>query len=294
MKAFLVVNPTSVDSIDELQAALATQCADRGWEAPVTIETTAEDPGTGQARRALEQGADLVLSCGGDGTVRCVATGMAGSGVPLAILPAGTGNLLARNLDLPLDVEEALLLAFDGVDRPLDVGRVGDGQECFVVMAGVGFDAQMMEDAPATLKSRVGWPAYIVSGVKHLRGSSMRLRLTLDNQPPRHRYARMVLVGNVGTLQGGLELLPDALPDDGLLDVVVLAPSGISDWARIVTRLVRRSKQEDERVERFTARRVAITVQHSTPSQLDGDPVGETRSMVCEIAPGALVVRVKP
>ncbi len=296
MKAFLVVNPTSVDTLDELKNALVALCADRGWEVPVTIETTAADPGTGQARRAVSEGADLVLSCGGDGTVRCVATGMAGSGVPLGILPAGTGNLLARNLDLPLDVDEALELAFDGVDRLLDVGRVGEGdeRECFVVMAGVGFDAEMMKDAPAALKSHVGWPAYVVSGVKHLRGSAMRLSLTIDDQPQIARRARMVLVGNVGTLQGGLELLPDARPDDGLLDVVVLAPSGMADWVRIVTRLIRRSKTEDQRVERFTGRRISIAVQRSTPSQLDGDPVGDARSMICEIAPGALVVRVKP
>lgn len=295
MKAYLVVNPTADGAGDTLRTSVEKQCADRGWEPPTVLETSTDGdgpPGAQEAARAVAEGADLVLSYGGDGTVRAVVCGLAGSGVPLGILPAGTGNLLARNLEMPLDVDEALTVAFDGVDRPIDVGRTGDKGECFVVMAGLGFDAQMMADAPTALKHRVGWLAYLVSGARHLRGESHRVTLTLDDKAPIVRHARMVLVGNVGTLQGGLDLLPDAVPDDGTLDLVVLSPTGFTDWVRVVSRLIRRSKDEDSRVERFRAREVRIDVRHGWEAQLDGDPMGKRRSMTASVEPGALVIRV--
>jgi len=157
----LVVNPTKVDDFAQLQATVSEQCARRGLPEPVVLETTESDTGAGAAHDAVRRGAQLVLVAGGDGTVQAVCGGLAGSGVVLGILPLGTGNLLARNLDLPLELDPALAVALGGRERRLDLATasIGDRDPVhFAVMAGVGFDAEMMVDAPAGLAGvrRVG------------------------------------------------------------------------------------------------------------------------------------------
>lgn len=293
----LIVNPTKVGDVGRLHRRVAKRCRVHGRSEPVVLLTTREDPGEGLARAAVRDGAGLVLSAGGDGTVMSVARGLAGTGVPLGVLPVGTGNVLARNLDLPLTLIEALEVALTGAERCIDLGIVNTDTrpaEAFTVMAGVGFDAAMVADAPSRLKAAVGWPAYVVSGVRHLRDESMAVELRLDGAPPVTRWARSVIVGNVGMLQAGLRLLPDARPDDGLLDVVVLSPRRLGDWARVVLRLALRRGTPDRDVERFQVRRVELRVPSPQPSEMDGETPGDVRCMLIEVAPRALVVRVRP
>jgi YegS/Rv2252/BmrU family lipid kinase len=295
VKAFIVVNPTKVDDPEQLRTTVSKHCADAGWDDPVVIETTADDPGGGMARDAVSQGADLVLSAGGDGTGMAIAEALSGGGVPLGILPMGTGNLLARNLGLPLGLDDAIEVALTGRDRTIDLGSVsadGGKPSVFAVMIGVGFDAAMMADAPEGVKDKLGWPAYIVSGAKHLRDRPITVGLKVDDQAPVSRHVRSVIVGNVGTLQGGLQLLPDAAPDDGMLDVVVLQPTRVIDWLRVVGRLIARRKKEDSELERFRGKRIEIRMRRPHPSQLDGDAQGDVSTMVVDVTPAALVVRV--
>lgn len=291
-----MLNPTKVVSAASLRRRVAHGCRTRGWEEPVVLETTVQDPGQQMVRQAVTQGAGLVLSAGGDGTVMAVARGLAHSGVPLGVLPMGTGNLLARNLDLPLDVQAALDVALDGRSRRLDMGLLSTGRdgpaEGFAVMAGIGFDAAMMADAPVGLKAVAGWAAYVVSGARHLRDRPLSVELQVDDRGPLRRSARSVVVGNVGTLQAGLRLMPAAAPDDGLLDVVVLSPLRLRDWLRVVVRLASRRPGPDPDVERFQGRRVQVRACGAQPLQLDGDPAGETDLLVAEVDPGALLVRV--
>jgi diacylglycerol kinase family enzyme len=224
---------------------------------PRLVPTTADDPGEGQAREAVAAGAGLVLVAGGDGTVRAAAQGLAGSGVPLGILPQGTGNLLARNLEIPHDDADAALdVALTGADRTLDLGRLDDGT-MFAVMAGTGFDARMMREAPEGLKGVLGWPAYIVGGARGLRRSRVHVQVALDDEPPRAAVVRSVLVGNVGQLQGGLELLPDAAPDDGVLDIALVAPRNPKDWVVLIGRALTRRHRPDRRLELLRAGRSA-------------------------------------
>ncbi len=296
MKGVLVVNPTSTD-VAGLRRRVARRCRDLGCPEPTVLLTTAEDPGEGLTRAAVAAGAEYVLCAGGDGTVRSVARGLAHTDVPMGVLPVGTGNLLARNLGLPLDLEAALVVALSGQPRRIDMGRVSTGarvREGFTVMAGLGFDAAMMADASPGLKSAVGWPAYLVSGARHLRDRPMAIELRVDGGPPHLSPARGVVVGIVGTLQAGLRLLPDAQPDDGLLDVVVLSPHRLTDWVRMVLRLVLRPRKPDRAVHRFQGRRLELTVDRPAPGQLDGDGVGEIADMLIDIDPGALLVRCGP
>jgi diacylglycerol kinase (ATP) len=150
----------------------------------------------------------------------------------------------------------------------------------------------MMRDAPERLKKALGWPAYIVSAGKHLRGRGIRISLTIDDGRPMHRRVRTVVVGNVGRLQGNIPLLPDAEPDDGILDVVVIATRNLVDWARVTGRVIRRADIPDRRIERFTATHVLIEASRAQPRQLDGDVIEEGRHMDIRIEPGALQVMV--
>jgi YegS/Rv2252/BmrU family lipid kinase len=291
-RAAVVHNPTKVTDLPALKRRVEPVMAQAGWEPPLWLETTVEDPGAGMAKEAVEQGCDVVFVAGGDGTVMAAATTLAGTGVPLAILPTGTGNLLARNLDLPFTDEGACLrIGLSGRTRAIDVGAVEDRR--FVVMAGLGFDAAMMRDAPEGLKKTVGWPAYVVSATKHLRGRGIRVTLTLDDAEPLQRRVRTVVVGNVGKLQGNIPLLPDAVPDDGVLDVVVIATRNVLDWARVGTRVLRRADVPDRRMERFTARHIVVEASESQPRQLDGDVIEDGRRLDIQVEAGALLVKVR-
>jgi len=179
-RAAVVYNPLKVPDLAGMTARVESFMARAGWAEPLWLETTLDDPGLGMCQRAMHDECDVVFVCGGDGTVMAAVTALAGCGLPLAILPAGTGNLLARNLDLPLaDEEEALRIGTSGRTVAIDVGAVENRK--FAVMAGMGFDAATMRDAPERLKRAVGWPAYLVSGAKHLRGRRIRVTVTIDD-----------------------------------------------------------------------------------------------------------------
>ena len=214
---------------------------------------------------------------------------LAGSGLPVAIIPVGSGNLLARNLGIPLGLDDSLATAVGGVDRRIDLGRVDD--QPFAVMAGMGFDAAMMADTTEGMKRVVGWPAYVASGLRHLRDPVMRMRLRIDDGPTLRRSARTVLVGNVGQLEGGLELLPDAEADDGLLDVIIVAPRTLRDWLRVAYRIVRHRKH-DRHLERLRGATISIEADRSVPRQMDGEVIAEGRRIDVRVEPGALLVRV--
>jgi diacylglycerol kinase (ATP) len=257
------------------------------------LETTREDPGQGQTAKAVAEGADLVLAQGGDGTVMACVTGLAGTGVPLAVLPGGTGNLLATNFDIPSDLEGAVEVALEGDRVRLDVAALDDDR--FVVMGGVGFDAAMLRDADPKLKERLGAVAYVLSGFKHLRRRATRFRLRLDDRPPLERIGQGVLVGNLGRLQGGLPVMPDARPDDGLLDVAVLQTRTVGDWLVLAVRVLLRRRRKDPQLEVFCARRVEIDCDRPQPVERDGDPLDTPRDhLVIEVVPGALTLCVPP
>jgi YegS/Rv2252/BmrU family lipid kinase len=254
------------------------------------LETTPEEPGQGLTAKAVAEGVDLVMAQGGDGTVMACVTGLAGTNVPLAVLPGGTGNLLATNFDIPADLDGAVEVALSGDRARLDVAAMDDDR--FVVMGGIGFDAAMLRDADPRLKEHLGAVAYVLSGVKHLRRRATRFRLRLDDRPPIERTGQGVLVGNLGRLQGGLPVMPDARPDDGLLDVAVLQTHTVLDWLALAARVLLR-RRRDPQLESFQARRVEIDCDRPQPVERDGDPLDIPRDhLVIEVVPAALTLCV--
>lgn len=281
-------------------------------------ETGEDDPGLGAARGAVEAGADVVLAAGGDGTVRAVAEHLAESGAraELGIIPLGTGNLLARNLGVPLkDLTAAFERALTGEAIPLDIGwaRLAvdgetDGKRyAFAVMAGFGIDAHMITETDDDLKDRAGWLAYVESLGRALSASEViDIRLSGQNLEPSDEQAHTLLIGNCGSLQGGMTLLPDADPSDGELDLLVLSADSIPGWADTMRNLVwdnglRRllspsSSDEDQAKssDSATHRRITeLTVELDEPRvfEADGDALGETSRVEISVQPGAVQVR---
>ncbi|MBG0560254.1 diacylglycerol/lipid kinase family protein [Actinoplanes aureus] len=288
-RSAVVVNPAKVPDLDHLREIVGEGLAKAGWPEPKWYRTTPEDPGRGQARQAISDGAELVFACGGDGTVTSVVTALAGTDVALAVLPAGTGNLLAANLGLGTDPETGLEVALEGGRRRIDVGVIDD--RCFVVMAGMGFDAQMLEDTSERAKKHLGWLAYVGGGAKHLLDRPMRARIRLDGGPPMPRRPKAVIVGNVGRLQGGVRLLSKAEPDDGKLNVAILSPGNLAHWAQLAWAVLRRQDRVPL-METYTASRVEIYSNRAQSRQLDGDLIAPGKAMKIHVRPRALLLCV--
>jgi YegS/Rv2252/BmrU family lipid kinase len=286
----VVFNPsTGGDGADgrreRIRKALAEAGVDVEWQ-----ETTADDPGRGQAERAVAGGAEMVIACGGDGTVMACATALAGGDVPLGVLPLGTGNLVAANFDIPNDLDEALEIALVCRRRRIDVGAFESDR--FVIMAGMGIDAAMLRDTDHGLKARIGPLAYVMGAARNLRRPRRRYRIRLDDREPITRAGQGVLVGNLGRLQGGLPALPDAVPDDGLFDIAVIRTRNLADWGAVLVRAVFRRRQPRPLVETFRARRVELHCDRPQPVERDGDPVDPRQDMTVEVVPEALTLAV--
>ena len=284
-----VVNGSLVRGSGHPLALCREVAARHGWRAEFLVTEKAE-AGVEAANSAALDGADLVVAVGGDGTVRGCAEGLAGTGVPLAVVPHGSANLLARTLRIPGQPRAALAVALDssGVDRTIDLATA-DGMP-FTAMAGMGLDAAVV--AGTKMKHHLGWVAYAISGAVHLTLAPTRFTIRLDDGALFEREARSVVVGNSGLLPGGFRLLPDARLDDGVLDVGVLAPHGPFGWTRLATRVLTHSHHQDRMLERFQARKVEITTQAPLPREVDGELVLAGQSLTVIIQPSALTVRM--
>ena len=319
----VVYNPLRVDDLDDAQATVAKACADNGWAEPRWVETTAEETGEKQAREAVRDGADVVASLGGDGTVRAVASALVGTDVALGLLPGGTGNLLARNLGVPVgSLDDAARALVEGRDRRIDVGAVrladdlpepesshatkdspagvADDEEVFLVMAGFGLDGEIMADTDEKVKEAVGWVAYVLAAFKKVSGRGFTAEVKAQGSEgvvgarssDVSKHARAVIVGNCGTLQGGVELMPEAKLDDGMLDAVVLAPRGAFGWMSVLADVATRHRAGHQRLDRLVAAGLTVEAQRPVEAEIDGDPVGPHRALAARVIPSSLVVRV--
>ena len=322
LHAAVVYQPMKTD-VAALRAAVAEAEARAGWAPTQWYETDEHDAGVEAAKRAVSERAAVVLGSGGDGTIRAIAEGLARTGVPLALVPQGTGNLLARNLGVPLgDMDAVVEAAFFGRKRTLDLGRMtivrpgadgrpGDEEEhVFLVLAGMGLDARAIQATRSKLKKAVGWLAYVDAGVRTMmKESRLNIRYSVDGSPMRPLTVYTVMIGNCGQLPGGVLLIPDAKIDDGVLDVVALRPLGRFSWLRIWNKIgwengvLRRTKvgrqiidlvNDTRNVLYVRAKRYGVEVRKPEPIQLDGDDFGLAIAAHGVVDPGALVVQVLP
>jgi diacylglycerol kinase (ATP) len=286
-----VVNGTLAKTSGRFLSLCRATAAEAGWT-PEFLVTDKAGSGTEAAKNAVCSGTDLVIAAGGDGTVRSCAEGLAGTDVPMGIVPIGTGNLLARTLGIPVHPGAALDVALDArhntKDERIDLATA-DGIP-FTAMAGMGLDAAVV--AATKLKHRFGWLAYAMSGAVHLAIPPVPFSIRIDDGPTMTREARSVVVGNSGLLPGGFTLLPQARVNDGLLDVGVLAPRGPFGWVQVATRVLTHSRSQDRHLERIQVRKVEITACAALPREVDGEIVAPARTLTVLVHPAALVVRV--
>lgn len=313
--AAVVYHPHKTD-LAALRASVAERERSTGWAHTRWYETSADDAGLAATRQALDDGATLVLASGGDGTIRAVAEVLRGSGIPLAIVPQGTGNLLARNLGMPLGhIDDAVHAAFSGHNKPIDLGVLNIVREdesvsthAFLVLAGMGLDARTISTTSSTLKKRLGWLAYVDAGMRTMmKDRPLQIHYSVDQSPVKSLDVYTVMIGNCGLMPGGVLLIPDAKLDDGKLDVVALRPLGAFSWLRIWNKIgwengVLRKTQAGRRIidlvndtKSVTYSRAdtyALSVDRPEPIQLDGDDFGLALAVSGRVDPGSLLVRV--
>jgi diacylglycerol kinase family enzyme len=313
--AAVIYNPIKVD-LEVLRAAVTSEAEAAGWGETLWLETSVEDVGQEVTAQALAKGVDVIIAAGGDGTVRAVAEAARGKGTPVALLPSGTGNLLARNLHLTLnDLPGSVRSAFTGVDRPIDLGVIdieradqSRDRHAFVVMAGMGIDAKMIKNTDDDLKAKAGVAAYVQAIVKSLRDpDELNIRFQLDGGQRERATVHTLIIGNCGSLPANILLMPDAVIDDGLFDVMMTRPGGLFGWIRVwamvawTNGVVRRtsfgrrlagehrnsSKLRYETGKRFTAR-----LTKPDEIELDGDTFGQAVAFQAWVDAGSLLVRV--
>ena len=245
-----------------------------------------------KVRRAVENGAELVFVWGGDGMVQRCVDELAGSSVAIAIVPAGTANLLAGNLGIPQDITEAVRIGLHGARRRLDLGRLNG--EHFAVMAGAGFDAAMIDDADRKLKRKAGRLAYLGTAVRHVSDDPVPTRIRLDGKDWFEGDATCVLLGNVGTITGGIDAFHDARPDDGLLEVGVATARGAFQWARTLGRMALGRSEQSPFVRVARARKIRVRLGAPMMYELDGGAREPVTKLKARVVPAAVTVCVDP
>lgn len=300
-KIAVILNPIK-SGANDARTFILRSASLAGLPEPLFMETTRQDPGYSQARQALEYGADVVLVGGGDGTVRAVAEILRHTQVPLGVIPLGTGNLLARNLQMDVnDIHGNVETALFGHQRHIDTATMAiensitgtSSVHTFLVIAGIGMDAEVVGDTNASLKKSLGWLAYSEAGVRHLPGRRKKVSIAMDDQIRQQRKVRSVLFANCGLLPGGIDFIPGALIDDGVLDVVVVSPRSALGWIAVGVKIALRHTGRLSVIDFYRARSVTIRTAVPEETQLDGDPLGKATTVTVAVEPKALLVRVK-
>lgn len=270
----------------ELREELARQ----GVEDPLWGEVSKSKAAPAEVRNAIDAGAELIFVWGGDGMVqRCIDV-IAGTDTALAIVPAGTANLLATNLEIPQDIEQAVAIGLRGERRKLDVGRFNG--ERFGVMAGAGFDASMIQQADGGLKDRFGRVAYVWAGSKSLRAKPFKAKIAIDGTSWYSGNASCILVGNVGRLFGGIEVFENARPDDGRLEIGVVNADGVTDWVRTLARTALGHADRSPLVRATSAKKIEVKLDRKVLYEVDGGDRVKVKSFKIKVEPTAVIVCV--
>ena len=272
--------------LPELRKVLAAE----GVTAPLWYEVAKSRHAPEDARRAAARGVDVMFVWGGDGTVQRCIDAVEGTDTAVAILPAGTANLLAMNLQIPDDITEAVRIGLHGDRRRLDTGSVNG--EHFTVMAGAGFDARMISEADRSLKDRLGRAAYLYTGMKNLSARRMKATVEVDGKRFFKGRVSCVLAGNVGTILGGIKAFPEARPDDGLLELGVVTAKNPVEWARTFGKLALGRAKESRFAEVTHGKKFTIRFDQKVPYELDGGARPARKDVRIKARPGSITICV--
>jgi diacylglycerol kinase family enzyme len=297
----VVLNPVKAKA-EDARRIIREACHLAGWDEPRFFETTADDPGHSQTKAALAYKPDVILVGGGDGTVRVVAEALAHTNVAMGLIPLGTGNLLARNVNLDVnDLRGSVHTALFGHQRYIDTARMAihneltgaSSEHAFLVIAGMGLDAEVVGDTNDGLKKAVGWLAYTEAGVRHLPGRRKKVTIAMDDEPEQSRKIRSVLFANCGLIPGGIDFIPGAMIDDGVLDVVVMSPRSAIGWLAVYAKILFKHNRNLPVMNYYRSGKVVISSSEPMATQLDDDPSGEATKVTVKVEPRSLLVRVQ-
>lgn len=288
---FVIFNPVSGKiPPEERKKTISDALARHGYTCQF-IATSKEEGAQDLATKALASGVDLLAVSGGDGTVMETMSAVVGTDIPIAVLPAGTGNLLSVNLGIPMTVPEAVDVALTGRVYELDLARTTDGRY-FAIMGGVGLDAQVIKDAGREAKKKLGVMAYFLSALRNLPRRRELVEIRLDDRRPLRQRAKTVMIANMGKITGGLEAVPTASPNDGLLDVAVLRAETLGQWLRLLGYMALGSTHKDPSLDVYQARKIVIRTPRPQPVEFDGEEEGTTQELNVEVVPKAVRVLV--
>ncbi|MFT4230198.1 MAG: diacylglycerol kinase family protein [Microbacterium sp.] len=292
----VVVNPSKFPDPDTLRVPLTRQAHAHGWAEPLWFETASDDGGAQAIADAIAQAPDLVCVAGGDGTVRTAAGALRRTGIPLGILPSGTGNLLARNLQLPVgELADAIEVALVGQQRAIDVGLVSFDDrdaEPFVVMAGAGFDAAVMDRTDDALKQRIGWAAYVAAAGSSLLDRPFGTTVHVDGVAQDPAECMMVIACNCSAVMGGIPVAAGAKLDDALLDLVALSPKPVAGWLGVAMDVAFNNRDGKGSLQQWAGREFDFALDREILAEIDGDAVGIVTRGRATIDPASLLVRL--
>lgn len=307
-----IINPSKPEA-QEARIFIENYCAAHNISDIFFIETRLDKDGRACAEEALSAGADVVIAVGGDGTVRTVASAMAYSTHAFGIIPIGTGNLFARNIGIPIgNIEAALAIATSHGSHRVDMGRMAlldspdpEHEHGFLVIAGAGFDAYMVNDTDPQLKASISWFAYFVAAFKHLFGKKSRGTILIRTAAGAVRTInnaqfRTIMAGNCGEIPG-FSLMPDAMFDDGLLDIETIdTRAGLVGWVSLLGDVIhmtatRKSRQSPfathSTVRQYQGVSAEVILEKPVLAEVDGDILSKSDHFLFSIDHQALLVR---
>ncbi|MGZ4724761.1 MAG: diacylglycerol/lipid kinase family protein [Ilumatobacteraceae bacterium] len=268
--------------------ALRRSLATAGFDDVSWLEVDKGSDSKQAAAKAVKHGAQTIVVCGGDGSVRSAAEALVDTPACLAVVPSGTANLFATGLHLPTDIQDVVDLISSGDRRSIDSG-VCNGRT-FNVMAGSGFDVGMLAQAEDD-KERLGTLAYVRAGASQVRHRKLfATKVTIDDQMFFEGEASCVLVGKVGSLKGGLKTFPDASPTDGLLHVAVVTAAGMREWAGLMVSAVFRRQQMSNHAEIGSGTSISVSFDRKRRFELDGGVKGRSKKLEFEVNPRSLII----
>lgn len=288
-RVLAVVNPVSGIFRHERTVRELKQAAERHG-VDLAIVLTQPDMDVEASVRTAAGPFDCYLAVGGDGTVVETAAVAVRDGIPLAMLPRGTANALAWHFRIPFDAGQGFRVAVRGVPMAVDVAHSPDRP--FLIMAGLGYDAHIVEGATRLLKRRLGFLAYLVAALRQLGRRPYVFRVHLDDHEPFRVSGLTAIITNTGTLAGNVRLVRKVSPLDGLLDLIVVSPENFGAFFRMLFWGVLGRLQEDPRVRYYQARRIRVESRPAAPLEVDGDAMGTRRELQAEVLPKALTLMV--